>query len=163
MKALQEEQFLGMYLAYYQTIFFAGKKTAAEHHWMKRCCENFLPTRQSLLNFNSHFSQFSVLCFPSFVTMLLLLVNLFATWLLGWVTCYGGDFVLNSWNIHTVRYPSSSKCPHYLSVNSNFVYMKIGGSESNFAFFPPFLSKPLAPSRKSNVTGDTESLKHKNK
>ena len=31
MKALQEEQFLGMYLAYYQTIFFAGKKTAAEH------------------------------------------------------------------------------------------------------------------------------------
>ena len=32
MKALQEEQFLGMYLAYYQTIFFAGKKTAAEHH-----------------------------------------------------------------------------------------------------------------------------------
>ena len=25
MKALQEEQFLGMYLAFYQTIFFAGK------------------------------------------------------------------------------------------------------------------------------------------
>ena len=33
MKALQEEQFLGMYLAFYQTIFFAGKSTAAEHQF----------------------------------------------------------------------------------------------------------------------------------
>ena len=32
MKSLQEEQFLGMYLAYYQTIFFAGKRTASAHN-----------------------------------------------------------------------------------------------------------------------------------